>query len=36
MNYLIKLFLNEEVISNNGGFVINEKFNFVRRNFELF
>ena len=29
-------FLNEEVISNNGGFVINEKFNFVRRNFELF
>ena len=31
-----KTFLNEEVISNNGGFVINEKFNFVRRNFELF
>ena len=24
-----KTFLNEEVISNNGGFVINEKFNFV-------
>lgn len=36
MNYLNKTFLNEEVISNNGGFVINEKFNFVRRNFELF
>ena len=31
-----KTFLNEEGISNNGGFVINEKFNFVRRNFELF
>lgn len=31
-----KTFLNEEVISNDGGFVINEKFNFVRRNFELF
>ena len=31
-----KTFLNEEVISNNGGFVINEKLNFVRRNFELF
>ncbi len=31
-----KTFLNEEVISSNGGFVINEKFNFVRRNFELF
>ena len=31
-----KTFLNEEVISNNGGFVKNEKFNFVRRNFELF
>ena len=31
-----KTFLNEEVISNNGGFLINEKFNFVRRNFELF
>lgn len=31
-----KTFLNEEVISNNSGFVINEKFNFVRRNFELF
>ena len=31
-----KTFLNEEVISNNCGFVINEKFNFVRRNFELF
>ena len=31
-----KPFLNEEVISNDGGFVINEKFNFVRRNFELF
>lgn len=31
-----KTFLNEEVISNNGGFVINEKFNFVRRKFELF
>ena len=25
-----KTFLNEEVISNDGGFVINEKFNFVR------
>ena len=32
----VKTFLNEEVISNDGGFVINEKFNFVRRNFELF
>ena len=31
-----KTLLNEEVISNDGGFVINEKFNFVRRNFELF
>lgn len=31
-----RTFINEEVISNNGGFVINEKFNFVRRNFELF
>ena len=31
-----KTFLNEEVISNDGGFVINEKFNFVRQNFELF
>ena len=31
-----KTFLNEEVISNDGGFVINEKFNFVGRNFELF
>ena len=31
-----KTFLNEEVINSNGGFVINEKFNFVRRNFELF
>ena len=31
-----KTFLNEEVISNKGGFVINELFNFVRRNFVLF